>query len=190
MEDKYLSNPELSIIVPVYNADKYIRECIESIINQTYNSYELILVDDGSEDNSGKICDEYALKYVNINVLHTSNGGSVRARKRGLSLAKGRYIGFVDADDYIHENMYEHLMALIKKDYADFVVENYYEIRDGAVTLIDILDNEEIIIDNLDDRRKVFSKYYLSNDLHIPYGLPLKVYKRLFIMNCFSCFLL
>ena len=95
----------ISIIVPVYNVDKYLSKCIDSIISQTYNDIELILVDDGSPDNSPKICDEYARKDNRIIVIHKENGGVSSARNAGLDIAKGKYIGFVDPDDYIVSEM-------------------------------------------------------------------------------------
>ena len=92
--------PFLSIIVPVFNAERYIRQCIESILNQSYLNYELILIDDGSTDSSGLICDEY-LNRENVIVIHKKNAGHISARKDGVKYAKGKYIGFVDADDYV-----------------------------------------------------------------------------------------
>lgn len=105
-----MSNVMLSIIVPVYNVEKYIGKCIESIVNQTYKDLEIILVDDGSTDNSGKICDEWARKDKRIKVIHKKNGGLSDARNAGLDICTGDYIGFVDSDDYIELNMYEELL--------------------------------------------------------------------------------
>jgi len=99
----------ITVIIPVYNVEKYLNRCIESIINQTYKNLEIILVDDGSTDNSGKICDEYALKDNRIKVIHKQNGGVSSARNKGLEVATGEYIGFVDSDDYIEKDMYEYL---------------------------------------------------------------------------------
>lgn len=96
----------ISVIVPVYNVEKYLRKCVDSIIAQTYTNLELILVDDGSPDNCGKICDEYAAKDSRIKVIHQKNGGLSAARNAGLDIATGDYIGFVDSDDYIEPEMY------------------------------------------------------------------------------------
>ncbi len=93
-----------SIVVPVYKVEGYIEKCIKSIQVQTFEDYELILIDDGSTDGSGKICDDYASKDGRISVIHKENGGVVSARNAGLSVAKGKYILFVDADDWIAEN--------------------------------------------------------------------------------------
>ena len=96
----------LSIIVPVYNVEKYLEDCVESLLNQTYQNYEIILVDDGSTDSSGKICDIVAESSSKIKVIHKENGGLSSARNTGLRAARGRYIGFVDSDDYILPTIY------------------------------------------------------------------------------------
>ena len=101
--------PLISVIVPVYNVENYIHRCVDSIINQTYKNLEIILVDDGSPDNCGYICDEYARKDNRIVVVHQTNGGLSAARNAGLDICRGEYIGFVDSDDCIHPEMYERL---------------------------------------------------------------------------------
>lgn len=113
---------KLSVIVPVYNVEKYIVECVESLINQTYTDIEIVLVDDGSTDSSGKICDEYALKYERVVTLHKTNGGLMSAWKYGVKHAKGEIIGFVDSDDWVDSNMYESLMSMLIKSDSDIVV--------------------------------------------------------------------
>ena len=109
----------ISIIVPVYNVENYIRECIDSILAQTISSFELILVDDGSKDASGIICDEYADADDRIRVIHKENGGLSSARNRGLDEAKGEYICFVDSDDAVRPNFIEKLFEGITKNDAD-----------------------------------------------------------------------
>lgn len=104
----------ISVIVPVYNVEKYLRKCVDSILAQTYTNLEIILVDDGSPDNCGKICDEYAAKDSRIKVIHQENGGLSAARNAGLDVATGDYIGFVDSDDYIAPDMYEKLYQAIE----------------------------------------------------------------------------
>lgn len=99
----------ISVIVPVYNCEKYVRQCIESILSQTYSELELILVDDGSTDHSGEICDSYAKCYKNVRSLHRSNGGITKARLTGAEAARGTWITFVDADDWIKKDFYEML---------------------------------------------------------------------------------
>ena len=102
--------PLITVIVPVYNVEKYLDKCVESIVNQTYKNLEIILVDDGSPDNCPAMCDEWAKKDSRIKVIHKANGGVSSARNAGLDTAQGEYIGFVDSDDYIKENMYEILL--------------------------------------------------------------------------------
>ena len=97
----------VSIIVPIYNVEQYISKCIESILAQTYRDFELILVDDGSPDNCGKICDEYAKQDSRVHVIHQENSGLSAARNAGIDDAKGEYIMFVDSDDFITDNMLE-----------------------------------------------------------------------------------
>ena len=123
---------EISIIVPVYQVEKYIRQCIESILAQTFTDFELILVDDGSKDNSGKICDEYAEKDKRIRVIHKENDGLSDARNKGLDNASGNYFMFVDGDDYIAPNMAECLYKKISEAKVDIAACNYrYIFEDG-----------------------------------------------------------
>lgn len=103
-------NPLISVIIPVYNVEKYLRECVESVIGQSYKNTEIILVDDGSTDSSGMICDEYAQQDSRIKAIHKKNGGLSDARNAGLAVCTGDYISFVDSDDTIEENMLEILI--------------------------------------------------------------------------------
>lgn len=105
--------PLISIIVPIYKVEKYLKRCIESIIAQTYQNIEIILVDDGSPDNCGKICDLYKKKDKRIKVIHKKNGGLSDARNSGIRIAKGEYIGFVDSDDFIKADMYENMLNAV-----------------------------------------------------------------------------
>lgn len=116
MEDK------ISIIIPVYKVEKYIRKCVDSVINQTYKNLEIILVDDGSPDNCGKICDEYAKKDNRIRVIHKKNGGLSEARNYGLNVAKGKYILLIDSDDFIEKETVEYLYGLCQKYNAEIAV--------------------------------------------------------------------
>lgn len=114
--------PFISIIVPVYNIQEYLETCIRSTINQTFTNMELILVDDGSSDQSGDICDKFAAMDDRIRVTHTKNRGLVSARKKGLQLAKGKYIGFVDGDDWVDDNMLSAMCQQAQKTGADIVI--------------------------------------------------------------------
>ena len=116
----------VSVIVPVYNAEKYLRKCIDTICNQTYRDLEIILVDDGSTDGSLSICDELADKDKRIKVIHKPNGGSTSARNAGLAAATGEYIGFIDSDDWIEPEMYEVLWKNCIENQADIAVVNKF----------------------------------------------------------------
>ena len=132
--------PELSIIVPVYKVEKYLPRCIDSILAQTFGDFELILIDDGSPDGCGRICDEYARKDKRIVVIHQKNMGVSAARNAGLDIARGRYIGFVDSDDWIEPQMYEVMMDAIRENGADMAVCGVrYADEDGKFTRADRL---------------------------------------------------
>ena len=115
-------NETISIIIPVYNVEKYLNKCLNSVIEQTYKNIEVILIDDGSTDNSGKICDEYAKNDIRIKIIHQQNGGVSTARNNGLEHATGKYITFVDSDDYIEKEMIETMAKKIMKKNADIVI--------------------------------------------------------------------
>lgn len=126
---------KISVIVPVYNSEKYLARCVDSILNQTYTDIELILVEDGSPDNCPTICDNYAAADNRVRVIHKQNGGVSTARNAGLDVATGDYIAFVDSDDYIEPDMYEKMMNKVKEYNCDIVLcdclkeyEDYSEI--------------------------------------------------------------
>lgn len=119
-------NPKVSIIVPVYKAEKYLNRCLDSIIVQTFKDWELLLVDDGSPDNSGKLCDEYAQKDSRIKVFHKKNGGVSSARQMGLDNATGEYTIHADPDDWVEPTMLEELYAKTIEDKADMVICDYF----------------------------------------------------------------
>ena len=115
-------NKLISIIIPVFNVEKYLRKCVDSVIAQTYKNLEIILVDDGSTDNCPIICDDYATKDKRVKVVHKSNGGLSDARNVGLEIACGDFIGFVDSDDYIEPTMYEELLLKSLSENADITM--------------------------------------------------------------------
>lgn len=119
----------VSIIVPIYNVEKYLDKCIKSIINQTYSNIEIILVDDGSPDRCGQICDAYAKKDPRIQVLHKKNGGLSDARNEGVKLATGKYLAFVDSDDYIARDLVEKTLSKAEENQCDMVLYDYYYIE-------------------------------------------------------------
>ena len=118
---------ELSVIVPVYNVEKYLHQCLDSIVGQTLQDIEIILVDDGSTDSSPRICDEYAAKDSRIKVIHKSNGGLGKAYNAGIDAAKTKYIGFVESDDFIAPNMFEKLLDIALKHNLDVARCNFFE---------------------------------------------------------------
>lgn len=122
---------KISIVVPVYNVEKYLDRCLKSLINQTYKNYEIILVDDGSTDNSGKMCDKYANNYKNIKAIHKKNGGLSDARNTGIKQAEGDYLMFVDSDDYIAIDAIANLIDSAKNNNPDIIIGDYYKIENG-----------------------------------------------------------
>ena len=121
----------ISVIIPIYNAEKYLPRCLDSIINQTYSNLEIILINDGSSDASGNICDSYAKEDSRVKVIHQSNAGVSAARNAGLDIATGDYISFVDPDDWIESNMYEVLVGTIQDKEIDILRFNAY--RKGEI---------------------------------------------------------
>lgn len=111
----------ISVVVPVYNVEKYLKESLDSIVNQTYHNLQIILVDDGSTDNSGAICDKYAEKDDRITVIHQKNEGAGSAKNTGLKYVKGDYLSIIDSDDYIEKNMYEKMLHYMKENDAEIV---------------------------------------------------------------------
>lgn len=134
---------KISVIVPVYNVEKYVSKCLASIIGQSYKNLEIIVVNDGSTDNSGVICDEYARSDNRVTVIHQKNSGVSSARNSGLEIATGELIGFVDGDDFIDTNMYEELVRQMIDENADIVCCAYKQIypdkvvdfSDGSITI-------------------------------------------------------
>ena len=114
--------PNISIIVPIYNVEVYLRPCVDSILAQTFTDFELILVDDGSPDNCGAICDEYAVKDSRIHVIHQENGGLSAARNTGIETAKGMYLTFIDSDDLVHPHMLEKMKSELENRDADVCI--------------------------------------------------------------------
>lgn len=122
----------VSVVVPVYNVEKYLRECVESVLGQTYGDFELILVDDGSTDSSGEMCDQYALKDGRITVIHRENGGLSAARNTGMDASRGEYIYFLDSDDYIRGDALERLVARAEETGADITYFDTVIFYDGV----------------------------------------------------------
>lgn len=139
---------ELSIIIPVYNVEPYLHRCLDSVVNQTHRDLEIILVDDGSPDNCGAICDEYAQRDPRIVVIHKENGGVSSARNAGLERATGEWIGWVDPDDWIETDMYEYMLENARRYDADIVVCGHYKVYEDRLEPsgwheVQLLDNEQ-----------------------------------------------
>ena len=119
---------KISIIVPVYNVENYLERCVESILKQTYTNFELLLINDGSTDQSGDLCDQLALRDQRIRVIHKENGGLSAARNTGIDHASSDLIGFIDSDDYIDEDMYETLYRQLRESNADLSMCGHYDV--------------------------------------------------------------
>lgn len=167
----------ISVIIPVYNVEKYLRQCLDSVVNQTLKDIEILIINDGSTDNSQYIIKEYADKYSNIKVINKQNEGLYKARNTGLENATGKYIGFVDSDDYIKHDMYEKLYSKAEETNADIVSCNYcifYEKKNKlknidfskSIKLLKHSNNkltgaEEILFDTPVSWNKIFKKHFL-----------------------------
>jgi glycosyltransferase involved in cell wall biosynthesis len=158
---------KLSIIVPVYNVEQYLQKCIDSILNQTMNDFELLLIDDGSTDSSGRICDEYAGKDSRIIACHITNGGPANARNTALKRAAGEYIGFVDSDDWIEPDMYETLCKKADETSSDLVFCNYIT-ETSAGSVYEPVDSRSQSTYNRSEIENLFLPYffgYTDNEL-------------------------
>lgn len=160
MERKYMS-PKISIIVPVYNVEQFISECINSILNQTFRDFELILINDGSTDKSGQICDEFASKDERIVVVHKENGGQSSARNKGIDLAKGEYIGFIDSDDWIEHDMYQIMYTKAIETGAEIAACNIVQYNKDSSKYYFCQDPTDYVC----DRKSAMQELYLNERL-------------------------
>lgn len=166
---------EISVIVPIYKVEQYLEECVDSLIEQTYKNIEIILVDDGSPDNCGAICDRYAEQDDRIQVIHKKNGGLSDARNAGLDIASGEYVLFIDSDDYVSVDMVEELYGAIKKQNADISVCYFQRVYVG---------NRKDKITEIDEPKECYSPKELLSQLYTTNNSPIafvawnKVYKK------------
>ncbi len=168
----------ISVIIPVYNVENYLRECVDSVLKQTYRNLEIILVDDGSTDSSGIICDEYVEKDDRISVIHQKNGGLSVARNTGLTEANGDYVYFLDSDDYIAENTFETLLAIAEKDNSDIVFFDAVSFADTD----DFTVKQNYIRKNrykTDNGLNIFSQMTENNEFHS--AVYLMLFKKFFV---------
>ena len=145
---------KISIIIPIYNVKEYLKRCVDSVLNQSYKNIEVILIDDGSTDGSEKICDEYAKKDKRVVVVHQKNSGVSASRNKGIELATGKYIGFVDSDDYIHKDMFEKLYNSLISTSSSISMCNY-QLLDVDEKPNDIGEFEEIIFSQEETMKRV-----------------------------------
>ena len=169
------SNSLVSVIVPVYNAENYLPDCIESIINQTYDNLEIIIVDDGSTDNSGVICDDYAKKDKRIVVYHKKNGGVSSARNYGLKKFNGDFLVFVDGDDLVELNIIEKLLSIYNETKSDLSCCGVkFKYLDGKVEN-ECFDSSRFVFSKNEALEGFFCDRKLKNVLYGPYN---KLFKR------------
>lgn len=173
-----MKNELISIIVPVYNVEKYLEKCLDSITNQTYKNLEIIVVDDGSTDKSGIICDKYAQKDNRIKVIHKINGGLSDARNAGLDICTGDYIGFVDSDDYIESDMYEYLLENLRESKSDVSMCSYCIVDDNDNKNFCFSHHKNIVFNNKIE--------ILNNQLENAFKANIAVWNKLFVSNIFN----
>lgn len=175
-------NPLISVIVPIYNVEKYLARCVDSIVNQTYKNLEIILVDDGSPDLCPQMCDDYAEKDNRIKVVHKKNGGLSDARNAGMAVATGEYISFIDSDDYVSDDFFECLLDVMNKknsDIAECSVVKFYEDNrfdefsdDLSVKTYDTQDAMSALIAENPFHQHVWNKLYKTELIKdIPYAV-------------------
>lgn len=167
---KVSDNELVSIIIPVYNVEKYIRRCIDSVLNQTYKNIEIILIDDGSPDSCPDICNKYAKENNIIKVIHKKNGGLSDARNAGIDIAKGKYVTFIDSDDYVEQNYVEVLYTSLKKTHADISIGSHV-VRYETGKIIDKSINDEY----LDTPKNILDK--ILYDENVDLSAWAKLYK-------------
>ena len=156
----------ISIIIPVYNAQTYISQCLDSVLGQTMQDFEVIMIDDGSKDDSGKICDLYADKDVRIHVYHRDNQGVSNARNFGMEKASGEYIMFLDSDDYLEKDALEYMLKIMETDKADFIGFSRYE-EHVEQEYIDVysLESQNIIVNTADEYLEMLLQLYMQNKM-------------------------
>lgn len=174
--------PKLSIIVPIYNVEKYLPRCIESILNQTFREFELILINDGSTDNCKEICEKYKRMDSRIIVANKKNGGLSSARNLGIDISKGDYIGFVDSDDFIDVHMYEILLNTINAYDSDIVICDYYKVNEYDIKKYEKMksNNKDIKVENINNIDAI--ERIITRDIKIVVAWN-KIYKRRLFEN-------
>lgn len=165
----------ISVVVPIYRVEKYLRTCVESILCQTYKNIEVILVDDGSTDNCPRICDSFAEADRRIKVIHKRNGGLSDARNIGITQSKGKYISVIDADDFVENTYLQTLLNLLKKTGSDIAVCNYQMFSDNGLQINYLCKSEKIEV--FDDKQQIMRNFF-NNKCGITVVAWNKLYKR------------
>ena len=179
-----MNNPLVSVIVPVYNTESFLRKCLDSIINQTYTNFEAVLVDDGSTDRSGAICDEYALKDDRLKVIHQENQGVTMARIVGFDNCRGELIAFIDSDDYVSSDYLEQLSKPILNDGADIVCCDFYRVKEHTMASLEKFVSDVFQGNSLRDFiTNHFLFYQQTKGYGIPPGLVTKMTRRCFVKD-------
>ena len=175
---------KISVIIPVYNVEPYIRQCLDSIINQTYKNLEIIIIDDGSPDGCGAICDEYAKKDSRIIVIHKENEGLCAARNDGIKQATGEWVAFVDSDDWCELDYYENMMnSIMNEDIEMIIAGGYYSEFQGKSSIVRTFEKPLKFIGR-DNIETLMIKTLISGKRGYAYGYPWdRLYKALFIKN-------
>lgn len=181
---KMINSYLVSVIIPVFNVDGYLNSCLDSVINQSYQNLEIVLVDDGSIDNSGTICDEYAQKDKRIIVIHKKNEGVAQARIDGFNRSSGELVTFIDSDDYVDLNYIEKLVSPFEQNEIDLSICNYSNVTNGIISHVDrpvkgLLVGEQI-------KKMISSRYLFDTRLGmagIPLFLVTKMIKREFVLD-------
>lgn len=179
---------KISVIMPVYNVAEYLPKAIESVLNQSYNNFEFFLIDDGSTDNSGEICDEYAKRHSNIKVIHQKNSGAHRARNSALELASGDYVCFFDSDDYVDRNMLEDLLNVAIEYKSDliisgFYINTYYDSNKYIVLNYIPCTTNNLNIENFNNNLDFRKNSYLNFDRNMFYPPWNKMYKLSYLKD-------
>lgn len=174
--------PIVSVIIPVYNTEKYLRECIDSVLAQTFDDFELLLINDGSTDSSGEICDEYAKKDRRIKVFHQENKGPANARNIGILKANGSYITFVDADDYLKKDYYKKMITISEIHYPDIIISDIKTAGKSIQIIKNNLPKNKLIKGDA-IKNNVLKYYYEDNNLGNISSLVNKFYKNSFIKS-------
>ena len=163
--DKERPMPKVSILIPVYNAEKTLRRCVDSVLHQEYTDFELILVDDGSRDNSPAICDNYARKDDRVKVIHAKNGGVSRARNLGINAASGAYLQFIDADDWLTMDATKLLVRAMEEHQCDLVIADFYRVSGERISHKGDIDGSVVLT------REEFAQEMMENPADFYYGV-------------------